>query len=205
MITKKLYLSSQSTSRQKLLDLAGIPYQVIQNTSDEYGVDISKPFAEYVLAIAQHKMEHIVLTGLPKQEPIFVLTADTLSRMPSTGTILGKPKDINEAKHMLALQCKEPIELATGCCLDKKEYKNNKWVTVEKEHWVTKAMFEFCVTEKDVGLYLKKVPQALYACGAGIVENFGVNFLRRVEGSYTAITGLPLYELRQALKKLSFL
>ena len=98
---------------------------------------------------------------------------------------------------------KERIELVTGCCLEKKEYKTT-WETTTQEHWVSPATLEFCVDEELVDLYLEKVPQALYACGAGVVEGFGMNFFKHMSGSFSAIIGLPLFELRQRLKKVGF-
>jgi len=44
----------------------------------------------------------------------------------------------------------------------------------------------------------------MYCCGAGMVEGFGASFLKSINGSYSAVIGLPLFELRDALKKLDF-
>ena len=41
-------------------------------------------------------------------------------------------------------------------------------------------------------------------CGAGVIEGIGQAFLKNINGSYTAVIGLPLFELRQALKKIGF-
>ena len=209
-----LYLASASQSRQKLLTLAQIPYHLVSHTSDECGIDVTQTFNDYVLAIAQHKMERVVLDRIVDTSTIFVLTADTLIRTLQTKQILGKPTDYDDAKRMLALIRKESVEVVTGCCLEKKDRVNKagntqrwntrRWNTVQSEHWVTGATLEFCVDEEMVDLFLEKTPQALHACGAGIIENFGFNFLRRVNGSYTAILGLPIFELRQALNKLGF-
>lgn len=197
-----LYLGSQSRSRQNLLTLAGINYKVIAHTSDECGISTTGSFNDYVLAIAQHKMEHLVLPA-PSEQSIIVLTADTLMRTAKTKQILGKPVDLNDAKAMLTLVSQEEIELATGCCLERKEF-NGSWKTIEKNHWVTPATFEFSIDKTELDIYFKKLPQALHACGAGIVEEFGLNFLKRVYGSFTTILGLPLFELRDALKKMNF-
>ena len=198
-----LYLASQSKSRKMLLDIAGIPYHVISHTSDECGVELKKSFDEYVLAIAQHKMDHVIIPdGLDSSKSILVLTADTLMRTEKTKIIMGKPKDKADAKRMLELECQEPLELVTACCLDKKEFRATEWVTVKKKHWVTKATLEFCVDKDSVDNYLEKVPNAMFACGAGIIEGFGLNFLKNMNGSFSAIMGLPLFELRQALREL---
>jgi Nucleotide-binding protein implicated in inhibition of septum formation len=191
-----LYLGSQSPSRQKLLKLAQIPFEVIQHTSDECGIAFTASFDEYVLAIAKHKMEHLKLPKTSK--PIFVLTADTLVRV--NGNMLGKPHDITDAKHMLSLLRNNTAELVTGCCLEQKECGK----TLKKKHWTTPAQIEFSVPEEHVEDYFKQLPQALHACGAGIVEGFGLNYLKQLNGSFTSVLGLPLFELHEALKELKF-
>lgn len=199
-----LYLGSQSNSRQKLLRIAGILYKVLEHKSDECGIDLELDFNDYVLEIAKHKMRHLTFPlELEKSEYIFVLTADTLTRTLNTKQILGKPKDKNDAIKMIEILNKEPIEVITGCCLEKKFY-DNKWKTEVKKYWTTKSIVEFCVEKENLDLYLKKVPLALKACSAGVVEDFGLNFFKNIQGSYTNVIGLPLFELRQNLKNIGF-
>jgi septum formation protein len=203
---RKLYLGSQSKARQKLLDIIQIPYEVIAHTSTECDVSYKDSFQDYVLSIAQDKMAKLPTPKITEisNDLLFLLTADTLMRTANTRQILGKPQDIDDAKRMLKIICNEPIELVTACVLVKKEISGDKWVTIDKEEWVTPVNLEFCVDEESVDLYLKKMPQALNACGAGIVEDFGLNFLKKIDGSFTAVLGLPLFELRKRLKKLGF-
>ena len=207
MIKNILYLGSQSPARQQLLTEAQIPYTVLKHDSSEDLADPSLPFNEYVLAIAQHKMEHLLFPD-PKtiqynETGIFVLTADTLVRIPGTKEILGKPIDKNDAIRMLKQDRKAPVELVTGCCLERKTY-DNGWITLEQAHWTTPALVEFDVPDDDIEGYFKNIPEALNVCGAGYVEKFGVNFLKKVTGSYSTIIGLPMYELRKELKKMNF-
>ena len=201
-----LYLASQSRGRRNLLETAQIPHQVIEHKSDECGFEGTRSFEKYVLAIAKHKMEHVVLPNSEKIESdeIFVLTADTLMRTSETKKILGKPKDKDHAKSMLKLLCKEKIELVTACCLDKKIFIDDFCKTIEKEHWTNTSFIEFCVEKDFREIYLEKLPQAMGACGAGIIEDFGMNFLKTIKGSYSSVIGLPLFELREKLQKLGF-
>ncbi len=191
--------------RQHLLDLAEIPYTVLKQTCDECAVNLEKSFDKYVLAIAQEKINHVIIPEkLQDDSPIFILTADTLMRLQESKTILGKPKDKDDAKQMLNLMQTEPIELVTGCCLEKRKWANNTWQTASKKHWTMPATIEFCVPDEEMDLYFEKMPYALSACGAGIIEDFGLNFLKRIDGSFTAVLGLPLFELRRELKAMGF-
>ena len=201
-----LYLGSKSKPRQKLVETAGIEYKVLKHNSDECGIDIKHGFASYVLSIAEEKMDHLILPERSEAEKdyIFVLTADTLVRSTKTNEVLTKPKDIEDGKKMLGILNQEPVEVVTGCCLDKKVWNGKSWEVQDKIHWTTKTIVEFCVDEKYLDLYFEQMPYALYACSSGIIEGFGENFLKSVSGSYTSVLGLPLYELRENLKKLGF-
>ncbi|MBD3231221.1 hypothetical protein GF322_01010 [Candidatus Dependentiae bacterium] len=201
-----LYLGTKSKSRQKLIQIAGIDYKVLEHKSEECGIDIKHGFETYVLSIAQEKMEHLIL---PKKEKvkrdyIFVLTADTLVRTIKSNQILTKPKDVEDGKKMLKFLCQEPVQVVTACCLEKKKWNVKKWYIDKKIHWSTKTEVEFCVQDEYLDLYFQKMPNALNACSAGIIEGFGQNFLKNINGSYTSVIGLPLYELRQNLKKMNF-
>ena len=201
-----IFLASQSASRKQLLSYAAIPFKILDHTTNEKLVKQTGSFYEYILAIAQHKMNHVLLPSPDtiQDNYLFVLTADSLTYDKSTGIIFGKPKDMHDARRMLKHKFGKLIEVATGCCLEKKIIKNNEWITEQKKEWVTSGEIEFLLSDQDIDVYLKKMPEALYASGAGIIENFGLSFLKSIRGSYTAVMGLPLYELRQALTTLSF-
>ncbi len=65
------------------------------------------------------------------------------------------------------------------------------------------AYYEFEVPEECIVRYLA-VSYGMKAAGAITIEGYGAQFLKKVEGSYSAIIGLPLFELREALQKLDF-
>lgn len=199
-----LYLASQSQSRKKLLTLAQIPFVVIEHKSDECGIEITEDFEKYVMAIAKHKMEQVVIPKEIKEKIIFVLSADTLIRTAKTKVMLGKPENKKDAERMISLLRNEPAELITACCLDKKENFNGSWKTIVEKHWTTPATLTFSIEPEMVDKYFEEEPGALKACGAGVVEGFGLNFLKSMTGSFTSVLGLPLFELRQALKELGF-
>jgi septum formation protein len=200
-----LYLGSKSKAREMLIAGSDISYEILQHDSDECGVDSKLDFEEYVQKIANEKMKHLLIPDKLKTEKhVFLLTADTLVKTLKTRQVLGKPKDLQDAKRMHKILREEPVEVVTGCCLEKKTFENGEWKTLEKKHFTTKTIVEFCVDEEYEDLYFKKMPYALNACVAGIVEGYGQNFLKRVYGSYTSVLGLPIYEVRQVLKEMGF-
>lgn len=204
MIKDILYLASESQPRQRLLQEAGINFKTIKHNADECAVDLGKCFDSYVLDIAKEKMKHASLPEGQDGSVIFVLTSDTLVYTNDTGTILGKPKDIDDAKRMLRLFRKEKAKVVTGCCLYKKIYKNGKWQNEAENCWTTASIVEFVIEDKDFDLYFEKLPQFFKSASGGIIEGYGQRFCKSINGSYSNVIGLPLYELVQALELMGF-
>lgn len=201
-----LYLGSQSSARQRLLGFAQIDYKLLAHASDEALKDDLDSFEEKVLAIAQHKMDTLIFPDRSSvtENYLFALTADTLVRNTQNNHIFAKPKHREHAIQMLTAEREAPVEVVTGCCLEKFYYRNHAWEREHAEHWATSAVIEFCVDEDSVERYLNAFPFILQCSGAGAVEEHGLSYLKSINGSYTAVLGLPLYELRERLKKLEF-
>ena len=206
VVTHTLYLGSQSKTRQRLLDVAGIPYKILRHDSDECVVNPGLSFAEYVGSIAKEKMQHIVLPQRKDTDTdeLFILTADTLVQLEGTGEVLEKPQDRQDAIRMLRLLRDHEALVVTACCLEKKAWRDNAWHTVATKEFTASATMQFSVEEEYIETYLEKMPMALHACSAGIIDGYGENFLVWIKGSHSTVQGLPLYELRQALKEFGF-
>src|SRR3990172_5560226 len=206
MVRDVLYLGSESRARQHLLDLAQIQYRVLAHGSDENINTENFSFDEQVLAIARHKMQTMKLPDPTAigAEYIFVCTADTLIRNPETGKIFGKPRDRADAVGMLAEECTGPVQVVTGCSVKKFVWRDGAWQTDKMAHWTNSAMVEFYVDQDSVDRYLQALPVALRCAGAGVIEDHGLSYLKSINGSFTGVLGLPLYELRHELKKMGF-
>lgn len=201
-----LYLGSQSKSRQNLLNAAKISYKILSHGSQESVSVSSENFDEYVVAIATDKMRHLQLPDTKEvaRPYIFVLTADTLVKAIYTGQIIGKPEDTNHAKAILRLIRTQPLQITTGCCLKLFERVDESWNEKDSRVWATGAQVEFVVQEDELDLYLKTLPEVIYASGASIIDNFGQSFLKSINGSHSAVIGLPLFELRHYLQSMGF-
>ena len=202
-----LYLGSQSKPRQQLLKEVGIFFKILTHQSTEEVATRDLDFFGQVLAIAQNKMDHLDLPdkSTVEKERFFVVTADTLVRTVNTNQVFGKPESIQDAKRMLTQIYDQRVEVATACCLELKAWEGNKWKVVLFMHWVSEALIEFKVPADEIDNYLEKVPEALHSSGAGIVEGYGQNYFKSIQGSYAATKGLPIYELRQALIEFGFI
>ncbi len=197
----KLYLASQSVSRQQLLKEANIPFELLGQSADESACDWSQPLKQVVLSISLHKMEHVVLPRGKEGDEIIVLTADTLSQN-SDGIIEGKPMDQEDAIRKIK-KARNGTQLYTAFCMDKKRYENNQWQNIKRIHQAVKAEYKFVVPDVWVERYLKH-SLGMSCSNAIVVELYGSQFLKEVSGSYTAIVGLPMFEVREALSDLNF-
>lgn len=205
MSKKILLLGSQSQSRQMLLREAGIPFITVPHHSSEQETTFNGNIADYVIGVARHKMDSLVLPAPNNGTPILVLTSDSMVQHPSSGQILGKPTDVADAKRMLALARSSEMLIMTGCYLREYTWTNDQWTTTQERTWATPTYIEFVVPEEEVDYFLTKVPAAMFSAGAGILEEFGANYLKSIRGSFSGGRGLPIFELRCALRELNFI
>lgn len=198
-----LYLASSSSSRQKLLDESQIPFIAIGHNADEDSVDKKLPFKKLILEIARLKMEHAQLPkGQKEGEEIFVLSADSMG-YDEKGIVHGKSKNRADAVEKIRTLSGKLLTSATAFCLDKKRWSDNKWKLIARKESVVESQCKFKVIEKWIDRYLK-YSWAMKSAGAISIELYGAQFLEWLNGSYSAVMGLPLYELREALDELNF-
>lgn len=196
-----LLLGSKSPSRQMLLNEARIPFTLVEQDADETKCDWGLALPQIVTDIACHKMEHVQLPIGQQDSICFVLTADTLSQ-DKDGMVQGKPVDRTDAIAKIKV-ARTGSRLCTAFCLDKKVWHADSWATERRIERVVSSEYQFILPDEWVDIYFEK-SMGLNTAGAIAVEGFGAQFLRILHGSYTAIVGLPMFELREALQEIGF-
>lgn len=196
-----LYLASKSASRKKLLERAGIAFEIIGQDADESQCDWSQDLQSVVQNIAMHKMNHIIMPAGKEGQIAFVLTADTLS-VDTTGAIRGKPADEQEALMMLENASGPDNRCGTALCIEKKVFENGEWHTHRRIVKYAQASYDFYIPHEYRKKYLYDTG-AMEAAGAIKIEDVP-QFVRSINGSYTAIVGLPMFELWQGLQEMGF-
>lgn len=194
-----LYLGSTSPSRRMLLTEAYIPFTVIAQSADEHACDWNQSLQKVVESIACHKMEHIVLPAGNQGDICYVLTADTLTEN-KDGVLEGKPIDRHDAIAKLQ-SAREGVCTGTAFCLDRRVY-DNGWHVDKRFVQYVQATYRFVVADQWLDFYFEHT--AMLGTCAIAIEGFGSQFLQELNGSYTAVIGLPMYELRQALTEFGF-
>ena len=198
---KKLYLGSKSCSRQELLSNAGILFELVGQDADETVCDWNLPFKEIVARIARHKMTHVILPAGTENDVCFVLTADTMTCTPD-GSISGKPVDRDDAIAMIKA-AKNNVITGTAFCLERKRWHAGSWCTEKCIEGYAEGSCPYVVPDAWLETFLEHPFVYSYA-GALSVEGFGAQFVKEVHGSYSAIRGLPMFELREALEEIGF-
>lgn len=200
MNQKILYLGSTSASRKMLLTEAKIPFTLVGQSADEAQCDWGLSLQKVVEHIALYKMEHVTLPAGQQGDICFVLTADTLTEN-EYGELEGKPVDRADAiKKLIAVR--NGVRTGTAFCLERRLFDAGQWKVDEHVMQYVEATYQFVVPDHLLDFYLDNVP--VIGSGAIAIEGFGGQFLKDINGSYTAVVGLPMFELRQALTKLGF-
>jgi septum formation protein len=198
MLKTPLFLASGSLSRQTLLQQARIPFVLIKQDANEYDCDWTLPLEELVVTIALYKMEKAHLPTA-HGERIVVLTADTLPQ-DSQGIIHAKPKNREEAVAQIKA-LSGTCTVSTGFCLEEKRYLNGQWQTQKQICKAVTAECFFKIPDRLINTYLATTELLKNSTGITI-ENYGMQFLKEIHGSFSTILGLPMYELREALESL---
>jgi len=193
-----LLLASGSPRRRQMVPELGIPFQV-----ETFAVDETPRSAEnahdYVDRICRAKLE-AALDGLRSSaEPLHfgaVLVADTTVSV--DGTILGKPRDSDEARRMVTRLCGRKHEVLTCFGLQVLDGGRRFVQTV-----VCDVFFRAASTE-EVAAYVA-TGEGKDKAGAYGIQGTAAFLVERIEGSYTSVVGLPICELVSALRSLELI
>jgi len=196
-----LLVASKSPSRQMLLKESGISYQIIEQNADESACEWGMTLQAVVENIALHKMQSVILPDSKEGDSAYVMTADTMS-CDSHGKISGKPISREDAIEKIKA-AREGARIGTAFCLDKRIFRDGTWSLEKRIQRYVSSEYFFVVPDNWIDRYLE-YSVGFRASGAIAIEGYGSQFLQKINGSYSAIVGLPMYELREALDELNF-
>jgi len=182
----KLYLASGSPRRRELLTQIGVPFSAISADIDETPLEHESPSA-YVERLARGKAEAGRST-LASDEDFCVLGADTAVVL--NGKILGKPVDEADACAMLMLLAGQEHEVLTAIAVLDGE---------RCESRVVRSLVRFRdISREEAAAYWASGEPRDKAGGYGI-QGLGAVFVAGLNGSYSAVVGLPLCETCELL------
>jgi septum formation protein len=192
-----LYLASQSPRRRQLLDQLGVVHELLLPGPEEdaealEAVSVGEAPLAYVQRVTRAKLEaslaRLQRRALP---PGPVLCADTTVALGPR--ILGKPGDAAEALAMLQALSGQAHEVHTAVALA--DARGRVWASVSSSTvWVAE------VPHADLAAYVASGEPFGKAGAYGIQGRFAA-WVSRIEGSYSGIMGLPLFETAQLLRQ----
>jgi len=182
-----LYLASASPRRRELLAQLGIGHVVLSVEVDESSLPGESP-EEYVARLALAKAR----AGWQKLAPaerLPVLGADTSVVLETD--ILGKPRDERHGLDMLNRLSGRTHRVLSGVALIDERAER----VAVSETWVT---FRTLSPAEQLAYWRTGEPRD--KAGGYAVQGMAASFIARLEGSYSGVMGLPLFETAQLLR-----
>ncbi len=178
-----LILASASPRRAELLEQIGVRFQVYAVDIDEAPRTDESPLA-YVQRLAAEKS---AACAAQRGLAIPILAADTTVVLGSM--ILGKPQDQADAVSMLRLLSGKTHQVFTALSL--------RGHTHDEAVSITEVTFK-SLSEQEIQAYWQS-GEPLDKAGAYAIQGQGGLFVRTINGSFSGVVGLPLFETGQLL------
>ncbi len=190
-----IYLASKSPRRTDLLQQIGVEHQILNIDVDE-NINRSKSPKENVRALSVLKCQEGVRKIISEHKSSFpVLSADTIVVLGNE--IFGKPQEECDAINMLLKLSGKTHLVMTAVTIGIMTEEEAKFHTIS----VTSRVEFAKLTKSDCKEYCDTSEPFDKAGGYGI-QGYGSAFIRKINGSYSNIVGLPIHEVVQLLKEL---
>lgn len=187
----RFYLASASPRRQALLSGVGLRFATVPVEIDESCWE-GESITDFVTRMVDEKVSRAAdLISASDKPELPILGADTCISF--AGQILGKPRDNNHAEFMLRSLSGQTHEVYTAIAL--------KWNT---SHWrdLSRTRVTFgTLSEQEITAYCAS-GEPRDKAGAYAIQGLGCAFVKHLEGSYTGVVGLPMYETRRLLARI---
>jgi septum formation protein len=196
-----VYLASKSPRRQELLRQLGVDFtelllreaasrrrDIVETPrTDEPPLEYIKRVARTKAAVGWHQMGRRSLAPKP------VLAADT--DVVLNGAVLGKPKDATSATEMLRRLSGQTHEVSTAVAV---RWNTQIIITVSSSRVTFRAL-----TDDEIDRYVA-TSEPFDKAGAYAIQGRGAAFVSHLEGSYSGVMGLPLFETAEILAKIGY-
>lgn len=188
MINKHIILASASPRRREILESFGFDFETCSSHADESGVENYAP-QDAVTELALRKA--LWVKERRADDGNIILAADTLVAL--NGELLGKPADEADAFRMLSALSGTNHQVYTGYAI----------LQGEKQicgYECTEVYFR-PLEDEEIHAYIATKEPMDKAGSYGIQEKAGI-FVRRIEGDYLNVLGLPICKIYEELKRL---
>ncbi len=180
-----IVLASSSPRRKELLQQLGLDFEIYSPDIDE-SVHENELVHHYVERLAREKAQ-TVLKLFPEA---IVIAADTSLGL--DGQIIGKPESKNHAFEIWKQLSGRWHDVFSGLCVATQQQMLSQVVQtqVEFQHLTTQDMEDYWATGEPVG-----------KAGGYAIQGIASQYIPQIQGSYSNVVGLPLYEFAQLFKR----
>lgn len=185
----RIILASKSPRRRSLLEMAGIGVTVVPSDFVEGAPDFRDP-PQYARTQAEGKA-NAVASHYPDD---WVIGADTIVVIDDQ--ILGKPKSRDQARSMLDKLSDRTHQVYTGWCI---HHRNGG------HHYSEAAKTDVAfkrLSGAEIEWYIH-TDEPFDKAGSYAIQGLGTFLVKRINGSYTNVVGLPVCEVAEQLLKLN--
>jgi len=187
----QIYLASKSKARKKLLEKFGLKFKVITPKVRERKSRGNLSYAQMVKHNACDKARDIAA----RVKEGIIIAADTICVQGNK--VFGKPGNMDEARSMLKKLSSRPQWLYTGLAVIKKEDGREKLFFAHEKSRV----YMDKLNDREINNYFKQV-SPLDKAGSFDIQGKGASFIKRIDGCFYNVVGLPLSKLYLIFKKL---
>jgi septum formation protein len=187
----RIILASASPRRVELLASAGIEFDIHPGDVPEEALPGEVP-EDHVVRLAREK----ALNVASRVEGRFFIGADTV--VVCAGEIMGKPKDSADAERMLRKLSGASHQVITGFALYDRERND-----VLSGAVTTDVCFKQ-LRDEEIHAYIA-TGCPFDKAGAYAIQGGAAHMVKRIDGSYTNVVGLPLCEVVEALRAIGAL
>jgi len=185
---ERIILASASPRRIELLESAGINFDTVPGDVEEICLPDETP-EQHVLRLAREKAFNVA----GKAEGRYFIGADTI--VLCDGEIMGKPHDPDDAERMLLKLSGNSHEVITGFNIYDK-------IRVEAVGAAIRTLVFFKpLCREEISAYIAS-GCPFDKAGAYAIQGGAAYMIRKIEGSYTNVVGLPLCEVVEALREM---
>lgn len=188
MVNKNYILASGSPRRWELLSMLNVDFVVDTSKSVEEIVPDGTPAHKVPVILSRIKAKPY-LVGLKGDEVL--ITADTVVILDDE--VIGKPKDLDDAKRILRKLSGRTHKVVTGVCIGR------PGKPLETFSETTEVIFDH-LTEEEIDYYVDNFKPLDKAGAYGIQEWIGAAAVKGINGSYYNVMGLPIHALYCHLK-----
>ncbi len=189
-----IILASSSPRRQEILKMLKIPFRVIMPNIDETCSSLLD-HDEIPELLAREKVLAVIRSLPSEQEIPWILGADTIISF--NNKIYGKPQNQEEAFQFLKELQGNTHDVITALVL----YNGRKKITTSK---ICKTYVTFSpMSDEEIEWYVN-TGEWHGAAGGYRIQSLAACFVKKIEGSYTSVVGLPIFELYDMLKEQNY-